>query len=159
MTRHAPYLLAVLLLASVGMSQEDDTPRFVVHGIDGPLPATPLAKLADGWTAHLAGTKQTLAGLDWVGLRQEGRALPPLPALKLAQGTELSLFPPYVAAVLFGVPEGVDQPDLFLARLARESRPHDVLLLQNGDRIEGRVEAMDETGCALDADGRKVRTA
>ena len=83
----------------------------------------------------------------------------PAPPLRPKAGEELSLFAPYVAALWLATPAGVDDADVFLARLQREKRETDVVYLRSGDRIEGTVaDLTPEDGCAVQADGRKVVT-
>ncbi len=91
---------------------------------------------------------------------QDGRLLfTPAEPLRPQSGTELNLFRPYVALVLLAVPEGVDDVELFLARLQHEPRENDVVLLRNGDRIEGTVDRLTAAdGCEVVADGQKLLT-
>jgi hypothetical protein len=92
---------------------------------------------------------------------RDGRFLfTPAEPVRPAAGAELSLFQPHVALFLVAVPEGVDDPAVLVARLQHEARERDVVLLRNGDRIEGTVTALNETdGCVTSADGQTVRTA
>jgi hypothetical protein len=76
------------------------------------------------------------------------------------QGTELSIYGPYVSFFFRELPDNVDEPDLFLSRLRREPRPRDVVFLRNGDRLEGTVTSLDSTSeCTVDDDGRSRRVA
>jgi hypothetical protein len=80
--------------------------------------------------------------------------------LRPSAGAELSVFAPHVALILVSVPEGVDDAERFLADLQREPRQRDLVLLKNGDRIEGTVTGMGAAeGCEVLADGRKIVTA
>jgi NPCBM/NEW2 domain len=91
---------------------------------------------------------------------QDGRLLfTPAEPVESRTGAELSLFRPYVAVVVLAAPQGVDDVELLLARLQHEPRDNDVVLLRNGDRIEGAVDRLSETdGCEMVADGQTVLT-
>ena len=79
--------------------------------------------------------------------------------LRCQHGNELSLFRPYVALVLLTVPDGVDNVEPWLTRLVRDARDDDLVLLRNGDRIEGTVDRLSETdGCTVKADGETIVT-
>lgn len=70
----------------------------------------------------------------------------------------------YVAGLVLSVPDGEDDADLFLARLhtakrSADVRSADVLLLKNGDRVEGKLKDIStDHGFWFDVDGRKVET-
>ncbi len=91
---------------------------------------------------------------------QAGRlALTPAEPLRPRAGAELSLFRPYVAVVLWALPEGADDAESFLARLRPEERSADVAYLRNGDRVEGTVTGLDaDDGCTVRAEGETIRT-
>jgi hypothetical protein len=80
------------------------------------------------------------------------------PAPAGARLQSLSLYLPNVVLLFRGVPEGVDDAELFFANLARETRRRDVVYLRSGDRLEGTVTALDKAGCLLSTEGRKVQT-
>jgi hypothetical protein len=83
----------------------------------------------------------------------------PTGPLRPATGKELSLYRPFIALVLLAIPENVDDPELFVIRLQRELHERDVVLLRNGDRIEGSVDSLnDKQGCTMVADGQKIVT-
>jgi hypothetical protein len=63
-----------------------------------------------------------------------------------------------VAVVWLAAPDRVSRPDLFLRRLARGRRARDVLLLRNGDRIEGTLLGLDPTTFRLETEGKKTTT-
>lgn len=88
----------------------------------------------------------------------EGRLrFAPAEPLRAAAGNELSLFRPYVAMLLLAVPEGADAIEPLLARLRHEPREDDLVLLRNGDRIEGTIERLSDTdGCTARADGETI---
>ena len=83
----------------------------------------------------------------------------PAPPLRSHGLEDLSIFAPYVAMLWMAAPDGVDDPALFLIKLQRDAHQSDVVLLRNGDRIEGTVTALTAAdGCEILADGRKIVT-
>jgi hypothetical protein len=92
---------------------------------------------------------------------EEGRLnITPAERLPLAAGKALSLYHPYVTLFFVTLPEGIDEPGLFLARLRQESRPLDVVWLRNGDHVEGTVTTLDsEQGLTVQQPNRKVHVA
>ena len=61
--------------------------------------------------------------------------------------------------LFWSLPDGVDDADLFFARLQEEPRKRDVVFLRNGDRIEGTLaELGSRQGCVLATDRKKVQT-
>ena len=70
-----------------------------------------------------------------------------------------SIYAPYVALVFWSLPDGVEDADLFFARLQRETRKADIVFLRNGDRIEGTIAEMAaKTGIVSVNAGRKTPT-
>src|SRR5262249_4551038 len=62
----------------------------------------------------------------------------------------------FVALLWRGPPDGNDA-DLLMRNLLTENRNKDVLLLANGDRVEGKVTAIDSAkGCTVQAGHREV---
>jgi len=87
------------------------------------------------------------------GLRLAGERLDavPLAPLRLPADAELKLPVAAVAVVWVAPPEGTEEPARLLRRLLGERRPRDVVLLRNGDRVEGTVTALDRrTDCRLE---------
>jgi hypothetical protein len=77
--------------------------------------------------------------------------------LPTVEGAELSMYRPYVTMFFNVLPDGVEDPDLFLAQLRQETRLRDVVLARNGDRVEGTVTALDaEHGCEVTEERRKI---
>ncbi len=91
---------------------------------------------------------------------QDGRLrFTPGEPLRCRSGTALSLFRPYVAMLLLAVPEGVDAVEPWLTRLQHEPRDSDLVLLRNGDRIEGTIQRLSNAdGCAMVADDENIVT-
>jgi hypothetical protein len=79
--------------------------------------------------------------------------------LHAARAADVSAPLAYVSALVLAAPGGDDDPDQFLARLSSGKRPADLLLLKNGDRIEGKFKDISrDRGCFFDIEGRKVET-
>jgi hypothetical protein len=141
---------------------------FHVHTLDGPLPPAPLTKLTADWSIALGSkSPRHLAGTDWLALRRAGARLSPYPiqnsvllttgdriplepgaplrleeerlTVRSRQGPELTLPLAYLSYVCLQIPDGLDDPELFLARLDKAARSRDVLYLKGGDRIEGTL--------------------
>jgi hypothetical protein len=80
-------------------------------------------------------------------------------AKSLAVDKALSLFAPHVVLLFWSLPDGVDNPERFFARLQEEPRRRDVIYLLNGDRIEGTLTALSgKAGCEIATEGRKLHT-
>ena len=88
----------------------------------------------------------------------DGRVhLVPAKSLGLA-GKPLSVFAPHIVLLFWSIPEGVDDAELFLAKLEKDSRPRDVAFLTNGDRVEGILSDMTaKDGCTITTGDRKVQ--
>ena len=73
--------------------------------------------------------------------------------------TSLTLYAPHVVLLFWSVPDGVDDGDLFFAKLQEGRRKLDVAYLRNGDRIEGTLsEISAEAGVVIVSDRKKVQT-
>ncbi len=80
--------------------------------------------------------------------------------LRAGKNAEMSVPLSYLCYLCLATPEGTDDPDLFLARLAKAKRPHDVAFLKNGDRIEGKLLALNPSGSlTIKSSGRDVQLA
>jgi hypothetical protein len=62
-------------------------------------------------------------------------------SLQLANGADFNVPLAYLSYLCLRVPQEVDDPALFLARLDKSKRPRDVMYLTNGDSIEGTLAA------------------
>jgi hypothetical protein len=112
-----------------------------------PLPPPPVAEqvvlstgeripLEPGGTLRLAGERLDAA---------------PVAPLRLPADAELKIPVAAVAVVWIAPPEGPEEPAVLLRRLLVERRPRDVVLLRNGDRVEGTVAALDRRAdCRLE---------
>jgi hypothetical protein len=63
-----------------------------------------------------------------------------------------------VAVLWQAAPDGDSRPDLLLRKLARGRRARDLLLLRNGDRLEGTLLGMDRDNFRLETEGKKTVT-
>ncbi|MBM3994833.1 MAG: hypothetical protein FJ303_11870 [Planctomycetes bacterium] len=78
------------------------------------------------------------------------------PSLGLGGDKAVSFFAPNVVLLFSSVPAGVEDPERFFANLQSGARTRDVAHLQNGDRIEGTLTALSQTGGAtLLIEGKK----
>jgi hypothetical protein len=92
------FLLCVpvsLWLALPGFSQDGLSPRFILHGKDGPLPPANIVRLCEDWAIETSAARGVLRpAADWAGLQQEGRARPAPPTenfVLLGNGDRLPL--------------------------------------------------------------------
>jgi hypothetical protein len=113
--------------------------------------------------AHPAGPQVVFANGDRVplharpGLRLTGERLHFRPQTPLRPGgTDLD--PPLrtVALVWLSAPAGAGDAAPFLRRLLAEPRPRDLVLLRDGDRVEGNLVALGPEGCRVLAGRRRV---
>lgn len=65
-----------------------------------------------------------------------------LPGGPLQGKAELSLSANYAAVLWLEKPASLADPELFLRRFFHETRPRDVILLRNGDRVEGVLKGL-----------------
>lgn len=71
----------------------------------------------------------------------------------------LSLFVPNVVLLFWSIPDGIDDPERFIAKLQDEPRKRDAVYLKNGDRLEGTLAGLDgKIGCTVAIAGRNVQT-
>jgi hypothetical protein len=81
----------------------------------------------------------------------------PQSPLKVVTGSELKLPLAAVALLWIAAPDGTDEPALLLRRLLAARRSKDVVLLRNGDRVEGTVTALDRgTSCRLEVNKKPL---
>jgi hypothetical protein len=116
-----------------------------LHRLNVPLPAPPVG-------SQLMLTNGDRIPLDPAGsllLADEQLHFRPLPPLKLGGGGELKLPIALVAAVWLRAPDKTVQPERFIRRLLAGTRTRDLILLHNGDRVEGSITALDRRGCKV----------
>lgn len=157
-----PLVLSLFLVA--------DAPPFIVRAESGKEYTGPVVRL-DAWELrHGKGDGRRLAAGDWHSLRRADVPLPDLPSDEhlvlangdripvtglrlddeklffrheaLAGGKETSL-PLSAAAVVWRLPpQGVVSGEKLRHRLLRAKRPRDVVLLRNGDTVEGTLQTI-----------------
>jgi hypothetical protein len=164
---------------------EEKAPSFTVHTASGRDEHGPLVSLGRDWDVRLGGDKERrIAGAELVSLRRIGLALPPLPAGRhvllangdrfpiedarldgerllfrhpaLAGGKETSL--PLAALAVFWLasPDSEDSPERLRHRLASSQRTQDVVLLRNGDVLEGVLQTLDGQKVGIEVEKKKV---
>jgi hypothetical protein len=113
--------------------------------------------------AYPAGPQVVFANGDRVplhaqpGLRLTGERLHFRPHPPLRPGAT-DLDPPLraVALVWLGAPAGAADEALLLRRLLAEPQPRDLVLLRDGDRVQGNLVALGPEGCRILAGRRRV---
>ena len=105
--------------------------------------ASPFLILANGERLPLADTAKLL-------LEDERFRAPLAPPIRMEPAEMLTLPQATLHAICLSPPAGVDDVDRWLNQLDRESRKRDLVLLRNGDRVEGSIQKLDaEAGCRI----------
>jgi hypothetical protein len=168
-------------------AQTDQLPSFVVQTREGPLPAAPLEELDDDWSIHLGGkAARALSGKVWLSMLRDGAALLPFPTensvlltsgdrfrvqpgapfrvdeerlfLRTEEGAEVGVPLAFLSYLCLRIPQGVDDPALFLDRLDKSKRTRDVIYLKSGDSIEGTLVAPARGPYTMKIGARSVTT-
>jgi hypothetical protein len=184
LTRQLVFALCICLSASSRWLLAQ-APLFVVDAVDGPLPPATLEDLGADWSMQLGGKMpRLLRGSDWIALRREEISLPAFATtnsvllttgdrlllqpgspvrldedrllLRTNQNVEVTIPLAYLSYLCLKVPQGIDEPDVFLAQLAKAKRPRDVIYLAGGDRVEGTLTSAGGSTLAMQAGDRKV---
>ncbi len=163
----------------------DKAPTFAVATAEGKTLTGPLRELKADWSLHAGDAAETrLAPGDWLGLRREGRKLPPLPSgphlllvngdripcdglrldgetlvfkhPDLADGKESRVPLSAVSVVWLAAPENIDFPDRYRRTLATGARPRDRVVLRNGDVLEGVLNALTAKLVEVEVDKKVV---
>lgn len=171
-------LLALSLLAAA------DAPPFVARAASGKEFTGPVLRL-DAWELrHGKGDGRRLAAGDWLSLRRADVPLPDFPTDEhlvlangdrvpatglrlddeklyfrhdaLAGGKETSLPLSAVALVWRLPPQGVVSAEKLRHRLLRAKRSKDVVLLRNGDTVEGTLQTIKSGQVALEINKKTV---
>lgn len=178
---------AALAAASRGMCEQSALPQFILTTTDGASHSGPLTRLERDWSFSLGGDKPArVVGESVISCRQQGSALPSFPAgeqllcssgdrlagtVQGLDGDNLLLRPAFdgrvtlsvplvvVAVIWFGAPDGVRRADLLQRRLLREQRSRDVLLLRNGDLVEGTLASLDARALRFEGENKTNREA
>jgi NPCBM/NEW2 domain len=184
------FFVAVFLLLRVPLQAQDlSLPLFDLHTANGTIASGPLAQVHEDWSVSLSGKNAIqVNGSRVVALRQCNAALPPPPrdqhvlltngdqipgtplqltgervrfkAAQIGAEAEWTLPLSAIAFLWFVAPDGVEDGEAFCRRLAAERRTRDLVLLRNGDRVEGTVTALDPGMVQLDTgNGRQIKVA
>ncbi|MFO0881155.1 MAG: NPCBM/NEW2 domain-containing protein [Gemmataceae bacterium] len=167
---------SLLLLLTVASVPAEAT--FVVRTATGKEHRGAVQRIEDGGLLLGKGKGRSLAAGEWLSLRREGAVLPPLPTeehLVLANGDrvpvqqlrledeklffrhrdlgdrEVSVGLSAVALVWRLAPDGVVSAEQLRHRLLRGKRAQDVVLLRNGDTLEGTVNRLDRGEMAIES--------
>jgi len=177
---HPPLALMAALLLGAACNAAEPPPAFAVRTADGKVVEGPLQVLTPDWSVRVgAGDGERVAGADVLTVRRAGRPLPPLPArdqLLLTNGDRIPVVeksarlvgerlrfkspclddgkevgvPLSAVAVLWLAETASENPERLRRRLAAESRKRDVVLLRNGDTIEGDLTGLDDLSVRLE---------
>jgi hypothetical protein len=170
MTRASSLWLVAAVLAAFGADQSQSG-DFTLTLADGKTVTGSLEELGDQWSVRLGGaTPVQAAGADVLTLRRSQTLRPAFPAgeqIVFANGDRLAgkvlklsgerlrfradlsrdyelLLPLSALSVLWiTAPDEEDQPAAFLRQLATGRRRQDLVLLRNGDVLEGLLTALD----------------
>jgi hypothetical protein len=159
-------------------------PTFEARAADGKAVRGPLRRLGPGWSVRLAAEGGTVAGGGLLTLRRTDLPRPAFPtgphfilangdrvpakAVRLAgerlhfrhpdlaDGKETSL--PLAALAVWWVtpPDRAADPEKLRRRLASRPRSRDLILLRNGDTVEGVLSALGGDEAAVERDRKKV---
>jgi hypothetical protein len=152
-------------------AESSGSPEFVLHLADGSDATGPLEQAGPEWSIRLGGTSPRQAdGGQVISVRRAHAALPPpargeqvifangdrLPGevqdlvgerLRLRTGGRDLILPLSAIAVIWlGAPDRTENPDRLVRQLAAGRRKRDLLLLRNGDVMEGLLTALNRSG-------------
>jgi hypothetical protein len=88
-------------------------------------------------------------------LADERLEFAPDPPVKLAGDRPLVLPLSGVSVIWFAAPAGAGAPETLLRRLAAEERPSDLVLLRNGDRLEGTLQGIGAESVRVETEGKR----
>jgi hypothetical protein len=164
--------------------QSSDGPTFLVHTATGKNLRGPLYKMSESWGVEIGkGVRRKIAGADLISLRRTDVLLPALPSephLLLAGGDRVpfqdlrlddeklyfrhrdlngnkEVSVPLSSVVLIWrlPPDRSRDPEKYRNRLASGSRARDVVLLRNGDTLEGTLSALGNESVEVEANKKK----
>jgi hypothetical protein len=177
MMHRVPLCVLSVLVVTLWCPSAEPAATFTIDTASGKPVAGPLRELGPGWAVRLADAR--IEDADVVALRRDGVPLPAGPAgehvvfangdrlpgriealagerLGFRLGQQRLQLPLSGLAVLWlATPDGAE-PDRLLRRLATEPRTRDVLLLRNGDRVEGVVTGLDGNAVRLDVNRKEL---
>ena len=169
-----------LLAMAAGASAADPEPArptVIVDTVSGKSLKGRLDELRADWSVRV-GRERVDVG-EMIALRRQGVSRPPVPSgehivfangdrlpgrigemggnrLTVERGSEKLEVPlTSLAAVWFATPDGAD-PDRLRRRLAAQSRTQDVVLLRNGDTVEGSLRTLDGRTLRLDVNNKEL---
>ena len=177
-------VLAILLfLHPTARAHAADQP-FVVHTAKNKAIEGSLRELTTAWSVHLD-KKNPIPGEDVISLRRPGAGLPPLPEgphLRLTNGDVIAVQEARLSGerVLFrhpalnkgdetSVPLGMlalywriapsdgTNPQTRQRRLLAGTRVRDVVLLRNGDTVEGSLTGLDAVNAEMEVEKKRVK--
>jgi len=177
-------LAAALAAAAPARDEAGHAPGFEARAADGKAVRGPLRRLGPGWSVSLAAEGGTVDGAGLLTLRRSDLARPafptgphfilangdriPVKAVRLAGerlhfrhpdlagGQEASL--PLAALSVWWVtaPDRAADPQKLRRSLATRPRTRDVILLRNGDTVEGVLSALGADEAAVEVGKKKV---
>jgi NPCBM/NEW2 domain len=177
-------ILALCATLALGSARADDAaaPDFVVQTSDGKAAKGRLRELGPDWSVRL-GDGALVDGAGVLSVRQVGRSLPSRPVRTqlllaggdcfpvdkpiligervhfhsphLANGTDASA-PLSSVQVIWFMGTANESPERLRRRLLAETRKRDVVLLRNGDVLEGVLTTLDEKTIGLEVDKKPV---
>ncbi len=172
-------------LGSACVTAEPDTspPLFDIYTADAGVVSGPLQLLGDDWSVTLAGKEPVkIDAGQLIGLRRKGVPLPGPPEAEhvvlvngdqipgvvvqivgerlrfqaqIGAGRELSLPLENLTLLWITGPEGAGDSATLRRRLVAERRRRDVLLLRNGDRIQGTLTSLNGDTIRFEGDNHK----
>jgi hypothetical protein len=177
-------LAAALTAAVPARDGAERAPAFEARAADGKVVRGPLRRLGPGWSVRLAAEGGTVEGAGLLSLRRADLTRPAFPTgphfilangdrvpakgvrlvgerlhfrhPDLAGGQETAL--PLAALSVWWVtaPDRAADPEKLRRRLATRKRTRDLILLRNGDTVEGVLSALDGDEAVVEADKKKV---
>jgi hypothetical protein len=174
---------AFLLAGGLIRAGDAVAPVFTLHTADGKPLEGSIRDLGPDWSLHLR-SGAAVDGADWLSVRQVGKPLPARPARTqlilaggdcfavdqpiligerihfhsphLADGKDASAPLSSVLVIWFaGTPN--EAPERMRRRLLNETRKRDVVLLRNGDVVEGVLTTLDERTVGVEVDQKPVK--
>jgi hypothetical protein len=168
-------------LLLLGMLASGPADSFELHTRDCAIHVGTLTGIQKDWSVTLGGTKLVqVPGAEFVSLRRAGVPLPAHPLgeqVVLANGNrvrgtiltlrdervrfrpdhgkETALSLSNLSILWFTPPEREDDPEMLVRRLASARRTRDVVLLRNGDRIEGTLNEIDAKTIRVETQGKE----
>jgi hypothetical protein len=176
--------LAALAAAAPARDEPAPAPRFEARTADGKAVRGPLRRLGPGWSVRLAAEGGSVEGAGLLTLRRTDLPRPAFPTgphfilangdrvpakgvrlagerlhfrhPDLADGQETSLPLGALSVWWLTPPDRAADPEKLRRRLASGPRKRDVVLLRNGDTVEGVLGALGADEAVVEVDRKKV---